>query len=119
MSSDPVTFLTGATGTVGREHLVRMIRQPDTRVICLVRADSPEGAERRLTEALDSMTHCPLSGAQRARITALRGDVTQDRLGLDLKQWEALAAETTRIVHGAANVSWSLPLEEARRINVG
>jgi thioester reductase-like protein len=77
MNSDQVTFLTGATGTVGRELLVRMTRKPDTRVICLVRADSPEGAERRLTDALDSMTHFPLSGDQRVRITALRGDVSR------------------------------------------
>ena len=39
--------------------------------------------------------------------------------GFPWRTGRQLAACTTRIVHGAANVSWSVPLEEARRINVG
>jgi thioester reductase-like protein len=96
-----------------------MLRPPDTRVICLVRAASDEEAGQRLSETMDELTHQPLSSEQRTRVTALRGDITKERLGLDQARWDALAAQATRIVHGAANVSWSLPIEEARRINVG
>ena len=35
-----VVLLTGATGMVGRELMVRMARQPDTTVLCPVRAAS-------------------------------------------------------------------------------
>jgi long-chain acyl-CoA synthetase len=118
-SGHSVVLLTGATGMVGRELAVRMARTPGTRVVCPVRAASDDDAERRLSETLARMTHQPLSPAARSRITAVRGDITQPRLGLEPARWEALAAEVTRIVHGAANVSWSLPLEDARRINVG
>lgn len=115
-----VVVLTGVTGAVGRELAVRAVRQPGTRVVCLIRAATDADAERRLAETLADMAlHHALSADERARIVALRGDITQPRLGLSTAAWDSLAAETTRIVHGAANVSWSLPLEEARRINTG
>jgi len=117
--SQSVILLTGATGTVGCELVARMVRDPGTRVICLVRASTDQEAEKRLTDTLDGMTHMPLSAEERSRVAALRGDITKEKLGLHGSQWEELAGEVTRIVHGAANVSWSLPLEEARRINVG
>lgn len=113
-----VILLTGATGAIGRELLARMVRVPNTRVICLVRAKTDEEAASRLSATLDELANHALSGEERSRISALRGDITQERMGLDTAKWEALAEQTTRIVHGAANVSWSLPLEDARRINV-
>jgi len=116
---ESVVLLTGATGAVGRELLSRMARRPSTRVICLVRAASDAEADHRLLETMDAMTHQPLSAEERSRVSALRGDITSDRLGLDAARWDAVAAQVTRIVHGAANVSWSLPIDEARRINVG
>jgi long-chain acyl-CoA synthetase len=118
-SGHSVVLLTGATGMVGRELAVRMARTPGTRVICPIRAASDQDAERRLSETLARMPHQPLSAEARSRMSAIRGDITEPRLGLDAARWEALAAEVTRIVHGAANVSWSMPLDEARRINVG
>ncbi len=44
--------------------------------------------------------------------------MTAPRLGLDPGRWDWLAAETTTIVHCAASVSFALPLEEARAVNV-
>lgn len=113
-----VVVLTGATGAIGRELLARMVQVPNTRVVCLVRGATDEEAAKRLKDTVGELAHHALSIEQRSRISALRGDVTRDRMGLDEKRWDALAAEATRIVHGAANVSWSLPIEEARRINV-
>lgn len=119
-AGEPVVVLTGVTGAVGRELAVRAVRPPGTRVVCLIRAATDADADRRLSETLaDMAVHHALSADERSRIVALRGDITQPRLGLSTEAWESLAAQTTRIVHGAASVSWSLPLEEARRINTG
>jgi thioester reductase-like protein len=115
----PVVVLTGVTGAVGREVAVRAARAPGARVICLIRATSDTDAETRLSQTLNQMTHHPLSSEERSRITAVRGDITEPRLGLQPATWESLAANATRIVHGAANVSWTLPIDEARRINTG
>ena len=117
-NANQVIVLTGATGTVGRELLARMLRNSAARVICVVRAPNDEAAVRRLSDTLDELSHHQLTSEERSRVSALRGDITSDRLGLNQAKWDALAAETTRIVHGAANVSWSLPIEDARRINV-
>jgi len=117
-SGNQAILLTGATGAVGRELLARMLRSPAARVICVVRAPSDEIAAKRLCDTLDELSHHGLTEEERSRVSPLRGDITSERLGLDKARWEALAAETTRIVHGAANVSWSLPIEEARHINV-
>jgi len=117
-SGNQVILLTGATGAVGRELLARMLQNTGARVICVIRGQSDAIAAKRLSETLDELSHHGLTEEERSRVSALRGDITSDRLGLDKARWEALAAETTRIVHGAANVSWSLPIEEARRINV-
>lgn len=118
-SSQTVVVMTGVTGAVGRELAVRMVRTPGSRVICLVRAATDQAAETRLDETFNQMDHHPLTAEERSRITALRGDITQPKLGLAPAEWDRLAAQATRIVHGAANVSWSLPIEEARRINTG
>lgn len=118
-SADNVVLLTGATGMIGRELAVRMARRPGTRIVCPIRAASDLEAEQRLTATLADMPHQPLSPEQRARLSAFCGDITAPGLGVPQSRWDALAADVTRIVHGAASVSWSLPLEEARRINVG
>jgi thioester reductase-like protein len=118
-SSKAVVVLTGVTGAVGRELAVRAVKPPGTRVICLIRAASDAAAELRLSETLSQMINHQLSPEERSRITALRGDITEPRLGLAPPVWDSLAAGATRIVHGAANVSWSLPLEDAKRINTG
>ena len=115
----PVVVLTGATGAVGRELLVRILRGAATQVVCITRAGSDDEASNRIHTTLDELPHHALSAEERSRVLALRGDILQERIGLAPAQWDALAANTTRIVHGAANVSWSLPLEDARRINVG
>lgn len=114
-----VVLLTGATGMVGRELMVRMARQPDTTVLCPVRAADDADADRRIAETLARMPHQPLADAERARISAFSGDIAKPRMGLDQSRWDSVADRVTRIVHGAASVSWSQPLEVARTVNVG
>lgn len=114
-----VVLLTGATGMVGRELMVRMARQPDTTVLCPVRAASDADAAERIAETLGRMPHQPLTAVERARISPFSGDIANPRMGLDQGRWDAMTDRVTRIVHGAASVSWSQPLEVARKVNVG
>lgn len=115
---DDVVLLTGATGTVGRELLARMLAVEGTRVLCLVRAADDAEAQRRLVDVLANRPGDALTDAQRQRVRAVAGDLTRDRLGLPARDWERLADDVTRIVHGAASVTWNLPLEESRAVNV-
>jgi long-chain acyl-CoA synthetase len=105
-------LLTGATGFVGMELLARMLRDPSVRVVALIRATDDEHATRRLHATLRSIYGSSEPHAQ--RVTAVAGDLELPGLGVD----PALADRVTAIVHGAASVSFELPLQRARAINV-
>lgn len=111
-------LLTGASGFVGREQLWRLVRHPDTRVYCLLRADDDGHARSRLEAILDASQPTPLTSEERARAIPVRGDLTLERIGLTESQWQQLAEETSRIVHGAASVAFHLSFDESRKINV-
>jgi long-chain acyl-CoA synthetase len=111
-------LLTGATGFVGRELLWRLARVPETRILCLIRGRDASYASHRLNDILDKAQPLPLTPQERSRVTVVTGDLTLDRLGLAEPVWDELAAGINRIVHGAASISFHLPLEIARNINV-
>jgi len=117
-SNPTLVLLTGATGFVGRELLWRLARMEGQHVTCLIRAPSQASADARLADLLDKARPRPLTAEARARVTALPGDLTADRLGLDTLAWDRLAASTHRVLHCGASVDWAMPLEAARRINV-
>ncbi len=118
MSPSPgAVLLTGTTGFIGMELLARYLERSDRDVVALVRAGSPEGARARIDAVLEN-----LFGArwrdQAHRVKAMPADVTAPGLGLARADLESLAERVTTIVHSAASVSFTLPLEEARDINV-
>ncbi len=115
--SDGTVLLTGATGFVGMELLVRCLERTDRHVLALVRAGSDEAAQERIDAVLVNLFG-DRAGRFGDRITAIAGDMTAPGLGLDPAHWDWLAAESTTIVHCAASVSFALSLDEARAINV-
>lgn len=104
-----VLLLTGATGMVGREVLRRAAEAPAyQRVMCLVRPGPDGDAQSRLD---DLMRDC---GIDPTRVLAVAGDVTQPGLAVE----PGTLDEVTDVIHCAATVSFDLPLDEARDINV-
>jgi len=108
-------LLTGATGFVGMELLARELRTPGRHVLALIRADDAEHATRRLHEMLRSVFGTVEPYAR--RVTAVAGDLERPGLGIDTSLTGDLS-EITEIIHGAASVSFDLPLERSRAINV-
>jgi thioester reductase-like protein len=115
--ADGAVLLTGATGFVGMELLARYLERTDRPVVALIRADSDDAARGRLEGVLANVFGYR-AGRYAGRVRAVAADLTAPRLGLDAVRWERLAAEVSTIVHGAASVSFALPLEEARAINL-
>lgn len=103
-------FLTGATGFVGMEVLARLLERGDE-VHALVRAADFEAAERRLDDVLAKLWRDP--SPYRGAVRPLVGDVTAEGLGL-----AGGLPPVDAVVHCAASIEFSLPLEEARAINV-
>jgi len=118
VSNPSRVFLTGATGFVGMEVLVRYLERGSRSVTCLVRAESDEAARARLDKILDQLI---ANGAElfAHRVEAVAGEMTADDLGLSPELRERLAQETGTIIHCAANVAFDQELEDARRTNVG
>jgi nucleoside-diphosphate-sugar epimerase len=101
-------LLTGATGFLGMEVLARLLERTDDEVVCLVRARDHEAAEARLDGVLTTLYRDP--SPFRARVQALHGDLTSGVPTPD---------EPVDVVcHCAASITFDLPLEEAREINV-
>jgi thioester reductase-like protein len=97
-------LLTGATGFVGREVLSRLLARGDRHVHALVRAADDNEAAGRLP-AHD-------------RLKAVAGDIERAGLGLSEEAAETLRRDVSTVIHCAASVSFELPLEESRRVNV-
>ncbi|HEV2820145.1 MAG TPA: SDR family oxidoreductase [Solirubrobacteraceae bacterium] len=107
-------LLTGATGFVGTEVLARLL-EGDEEIVAIVRGRDEEEAGARLDTVLDGLG---VASAERSRARAIPGELTQPGLGLSDATADALAGEVTEIVHCAASISFTLPLREARAINV-
>lgn len=85
----------------------------------LVRAGSDEEAAARIDETLGYLFKPANLHLARRRVSALRGDITSERLGLSARDFDALAGEVTHIIHSAATTRFDLPLKEATAINLG
>jgi len=108
-------LLTGSTGFVGMEVLARLLRDGDEPVDALVRGSDRADAERRLGAVLDGLG---LPDEHRSRVRAVAGELTAPGLGLSAGDTLRLLDEVTDIVHCAASVSFAMPMDEARAINV-
>jgi len=109
-------FLTGSSGFVGMELLARYLERSDRTIYALIRGADQDEADERLRVA--ARTVVPDAERFDHRIVAVRGDVTEPGLGIEADVREQLAEEVTTVVHSAASVSFSLPLAEARAINL-
>ena len=117
--STPVLVITGATGFLGRELVHHLLAaDPTTRLALLVRGRDEVHAQARGAEILQArLTGEALTAAQR-RVEVVRADLERDGLGLDPATYARLAGRAVGVVHGAGSVRFSLPLAQARAINV-
>jgi thioester reductase-like protein len=109
-------LITGATGFLGMELMARLLQAGDRRVWALVRARDDAEAGQRMRAVLESLVPDPDSVA--ARVVPVAGDVMRDGLGLEPRVRDELAEAVDEVIHSAASVSFSLPLEQARAVNV-
>jgi long-chain acyl-CoA synthetase len=105
MQTNQTLLITGATGLVGSDVLVRMLRaNPAMRAYALVR----DAACSRLLAKL---------GETANRVIPIKGDLRRRGLGIEYKVRRALVREVTLVVHAAADTSFSRPLVESRLAN--
>jgi long-chain acyl-CoA synthetase len=110
-------LITGATGFVGMELLARYLERSDRRIVALVRAESDDAARGRIRAVLENLFG-PGARHYAGRVDAVAADLVAPRLGLAPARSAELATRVTTVVHCAASVSFTLPLGEARAINL-
>lgn len=112
-------IVSGATGFLGRELVAQLLADdPAVHLGLLVRGKDDADARGRVDRLLSEVVPAARLADARARTSVVRADLEQERLGLSARAFDALVAETAGVVHGAASVSFTLPMGEARRINV-
>lgn len=111
------TMITGATGFVGGELLIKLLKDSNKQLICPVRAGSSAAAQERGEKRLNELAGED-ADRYRKRVRWLRADIEEPHLGWNDATWHDVAMATNEIFHCAASVSFDLPLDEAHRINV-
>jgi amino acid adenylation domain-containing protein/thioester reductase-like protein len=110
-------LLTGATGYFGSFVLAELLRETRARIVCLVRAPSPEAASVRTAFNL-SRRGCSIEPELLAsRVSFVCGDVARPRLDLTPETFRALSERVDAIFHIAARVSMLLPYETLKASN--
>ena len=110
------TFVTGATGFVGR-HVVSKLLSAGEEVVLLVRAPDRTAARKKIEHAL-----APVAGDANTfgkQMTICLGSLSDAGLGLHAKDREEIVARCDAFLHSAAHVRFDAPIEQARAINVG
>ncbi|KAG5771212.1 hypothetical protein H9Q72_002205 [Fusarium xylarioides] len=102
--------LTGATGFLGA-HILHLLRDDPKfdRIYCLLRADGPFAAQKRVSEALFQRFLPPLESHQ-DKVVCLPCDLAQRDLGLSEEQLREISTSATKIIHSAWAVNFSLRL---------
>jgi thioester reductase-like protein len=110
-------LITGTTGFVGMEVMARQLELSDRPVFALVRAGSDAGARARLDGVLENL-YGARARRYAGRVRAFAADLEAPGLGLSRRRGTELARRVSTVIHSAASVSFTLPLDEARAINV-
>lgn len=109
-NKNKVVVLTGGTGGFGRFLALELLRYKEVKLILLIRENSLEEAQESAKEVLGE--------SYSEQIEIFCSDLTKERLGLSEQEYTNLANRATHILHAAASVRFTLPLEEARQYNV-
>jgi L-aminoadipate-semialdehyde dehydrogenase len=110
-SERPLTiFLTGATGFLGAFVLHNLLsrRTRVRKVICLVRASSPDKALSRLKEGSADRQIWNDDWVTSGRLEVVTGDLNLDLFGLGKDGWDRVADEADVVLHNGALVSRSI-----------
>ena len=110
-------LMTGGTGFLGMETIARLLAEdegPD--LLLAVRADGEAGAAERVDELLGRLYDRVPASARRLR--GIPAELTAPGLGLSAADRADVVRRVDRVVHCAASISFTLPLAEARAINV-
>lgn len=110
-------FVTGVTGYVGLFLLPVLLRRPETRLFCLIRAASAQEGLARI-ESAAAVRGITLPEDFRDRVRIFCGVMDQDHFGLGGEDYETICTECDTVVHIASIIRLMDPLSAIYPTNV-
>lgn len=110
-------LLTGSTGFLGREVLVRLLHAGRPTMVTM-RRRTPDDTLASVTERIEQIVRQTDPDAPLDGLRVAFGDVSQPRLGLDAQALEWLRDGRAHLVHGAAQVRFDKPWSHMFEQNV-
>ncbi|MGN0144842.1 MAG: SDR family oxidoreductase [Clostridium sp.] len=111
-------LITGSTGSIGFNLLRKLLENTDDYFYLLIRANKNNTSEERIFNLLKQKYDEKTLDSYMKRIQVISGNITESKFSLDEKQFNSLAENINYIYHSAASISFTLPLDEARKINL-
>ncbi|HHU63230.1 MAG TPA: amino acid adenylation domain-containing protein [Clostridiales bacterium] len=111
-------FLTGATGYLGIHILRELLSCSSADIYCIVRGQSDGQAKRRLMDLMDFYFPGGITEAEYKRLFIIRGDICNERFGLDEQSYSNLGKRVGLAIHAAAIVKYFGDYEVFKRTNV-
>ncbi len=112
-------FITGGTGFLGREVLVRLLKKNTyDNIHLLIRSTHKQTARERLDELLDKIVDGGVREKAGKVCHAVTGDLTLPGLGLSAIEREKMIHNVGQILHVGASTDFSAPLDQSRLFNV-
>ena len=93
-------LVTGATGFFGIHLVKALLDQGEKKILCLLR----DGSQERLMDCLAWYFGKGAAMREKKRLEAVTGDISKERLGLSLEEYESLSLRVREIFHCAADV---------------
>ncbi|MCM8775595.1 MAG: SDR family oxidoreductase, partial [Candidatus Omnitrophica bacterium] len=110
-----VIFLTGSTGTLGKELVKRFLWTTQDRLVLLIRSQNRHSHWDRVRKMLSAFDLEIFLGS---RVQVLNGDVSQPDLGLSVDELGMLREQTTDFFHVAALTALNGSESDCYRINL-
>jgi len=114
-SENKRVLITGATGFLGTQITLRLLKETQHEILVLVRGNDKGTALQYLKRAWWEFPD--LIRAIDKRIYLVKGDITKKHLDLKNEEYEKLVHSVTHIIHTAADLRLNAPLEELRKTN--
>ncbi|MCR9191507.1 MAG: thioester reductase domain-containing protein [Gammaproteobacteria bacterium] len=110
-------FLTGSTGFLGRFILHDLLKtNSKLKLYCLIRATDEQHALSRLKQNLER--YGLWNEQYLERVVFILGDISRERFGLEIQQYEDLCCDIDTIVHCAAMVNLVQTYEQLKPTNI-
>lgn len=98
-------LLTGATGFLGSHILYSIIKNTNANVYCVIRNKENTDEKARLNDKLKFYFNNELLNEIDKRIYVIKGDISQDKIGLKNEEYKSLGYKIDLVIHSAAIVN--------------